>query len=118
MEDNGMHNERKGTGRSAAGLLVIVVLIIALFGAIAWAFSQPGFMEELANVLVITVVVLVIIIIIAYVAYAVLAVAYYASKGEVVQKGVDHSIDDVRGVEGRTLDENGDDIVPEEKGRN
>ncbi len=118
MEDKGMHNERKGTGRSAVGLLIIAVLIIALFGAIVWAFSQPGFMEELANVLVITVVVLVIICIIAYVAYAFLAVAFYASKGEVVQKGVDHSIDDVRGVEGRTLDDDRNDLVSEEKGQN
>ena len=110
MEDKGMYTEKKGTGKSAVGLLVIAVLVVAIIAALAWAFTQPGFLEEAVNVIAIVLVVLVLVCIIAYVAYAVLAVAYYAAKGEVVQKGVDHSIDDIRGVEGRTLDDDGNDL--------
>ncbi len=110
MEDKGMHTEKKGTGKSAAGLLAIAVLAVAIIATLGWAFTQPGFLEEAVNVIAIVAVVLVLVCIIAYVAYAFLAVAYYAAKGEVVQKGVDHSIDDVRGVEGRTLDDDGNDL--------
>lgn len=114
MEDRGMSVERKGTGKSAVGLLAIVVLIVALIAVFAWALTQPGFAEELVNILALVVLAIVVIAIVAYIAYAFLAVGYYASKGEVVQTGVDHSIDDVVGVEGRTLDDDGNDITREE----
>lgn len=111
MEDRGMTTETKGTGKSAVGLLVIVVAIIALIAVVAWAFTQPGFLDELVNVLVVVAVAIVVIAVVAYIAYAVLAVAYYAKKGEVVQHGVDHSLEDVRGVEGRTLDDDRNDKI-------
>ena len=60
--------------------------------------------------LVVAAVAIAIVLVVAYIAYAVLAVAEYAYKGDIVQKGVDHSIDDVRGVEGRTLDDDRNDI--------
>ncbi len=105
-----MSEVRKGTGKSALGLVAIVILIVALIAVVAWAFTQPGFLESVVNVLAVVVVAVVIIAIVAYIIYAVLAVAYYATKGEVVQTGVDHSLDDVHGVDGRTLDENCEDI--------
>ncbi|MFT0899223.1 hypothetical protein [Candidatus Methanoprimaticola sp. MG2] len=109
MKDMGMKTERKGTGKSALGLVIIAVLIVALVAVVAWAFSQPGFLEEAVNILAIVVVALVIIAVIAYIAYAFIAVVMYATKGEVVQTGVDHSIDDVVGVEGKMLDDDGND---------
>lgn len=102
--------ERRGTGRSALGLVVIAVLVIAIIAVVAWALAQPGFLDELVNIIAVVAVVLVIVLIIAYIVFGVLAVAMYASKGEIVQKGVDHSLDDVRGVEGRTLDDEGNDV--------
>lgn len=104
-----MREVRKGTGKSALALVGIAVLVVVLVALVAWAFAQPGVLESAVNILAIAVVAIVIIAIIAYIAYAVLAVAYYAAKGDVVQTGVDHSLDDVRGVEGRTLDEDRND---------
>ena len=98
--------ERRGTGRSAAGLAIIAVLVVALIALTAWVLTRPGFLDELANVLVVAAVAIAIVLVVAYIAYAVLA----AYKGDIVQKGVDHSIDDVRGVEGRTLDDDRNDI--------
>lgn len=115
MEDNGMRTERKGTGKSAVGLLIVAVMVVVVIAAFAWALSQPGFFEELVNILVLAVIVIVAVLVAAYIAYAFIAVAMYAKKGEVVQTGVTHSIDDVKGVEGRTLDENGNDIDDSKK---
>ena len=102
--------ERRGTGRSAAGLAIIAALVVALIALAAWVLTRPGFLDELANVLVVAAVAIAIVLVVAYIAYAVLALAEYAYKGDIVQKGVDHSIDDVRGVEGRTLDDDRNDI--------
>lgn len=104
-----MREVRRGTGKSALALVGIAVLIVILVALVAWALTQPGVLESVVNVLAIAVVAIVIIAIIAYIAYAVLAVAYYATKGDVVQTGVDHSLDDVRGVEGNALDEDRND---------
>lgn len=84
--------------------------MVALIALTAWVLTRPGFLDELANVLVVAAVAIAIVLVVAYIAYAVLAVAEYAYKGDIVQKGVDHSIDDVRGVEGRTLDDDRNDI--------
>ena len=89
---------------------VVAVLVVALIALTAWVLTRPGFLDELANVLVVAAVAIAIVLVVAYIAYAVLAVAEYAYKGDIVQKGVDHSIDDVRGVEGRTLDDDRNDI--------
>lgn len=102
--------ERRGTGRSALGLVVIALLVIAIITVVAWAFTQSGFLDEVVNIIAVGAVVLVIVLIIAYIVFGVLAVAMYASKGEIVQKGVNHSLGDVKGVEGRTLDDEGNDI--------
>lgn len=107
-----MEVQRRGTGKAALGLVGVAVLAVALVALIAWALTRPGVLESVVNVAAIVVVALVIILVIAYIVYAVLAVAYYASKGDIVQTGVDHSLDDFRGVEGRTLDERGEDIDP------
>ncbi|MDO5861649.1 MAG: hypothetical protein Q4Q58_02485 [Thermoplasmata archaeon] len=114
MEDRGMRTETKPTGKSAMGLVAIGVLIVVLAVAVIWAVSQPGFMEELVNVLLLAIVAIVIIAIVAYIAYGILAIGYYATKGEVVQTGVSHSVDDIAGVEGRTIDEDGNDTLGKE----
>lgn len=110
-----MQTERKGTGRSALGLLAIGVLIVALIAALAWVFTQPGFLESFVNVLLVAVIVIVILAVIAVIAYGVLGLAFYATKGEIVQTGVDHSLDDIHAVEGRTLDDDGNRISDEKE---
>lgn len=106
--------ERRGTGGSAVGLLIIAASVIALIAVVAWAFMQPGFFDEVVNIAAIVLVALVVVLIVSYIVFGVLAVAMYASKGEIVQKGVDHSLEDIRGVEGRTLDDDGNDIRKDE----
>ena len=106
--------ERRETWRSAVGLLIIAAAVIALIAIVAWAFMQPGFFDEVVNIVAIVAIALVVVLIVAYIVFAVLAVAMYASKGEIVQKGVDHSLEDIRGVEGRTLDDDGNDIRKDE----
>ncbi len=79
--------ERRGTGRSAAGLAIIAVLVVALIALTAWVLTRPGFLDELANVLVVAAVAIAIVLVVAYIAYAVLAVAEYAYKGISFRKG-------------------------------
>ncbi len=104
MEDYGMRTERKGTGKSAIGLVIIVVLAIALVGLVAWVLTQPGVLDSLVNLIVILAVAIVIIAVIAFIAVGIIGIGMYATKGEVVQTGVSHSLDDVEAVEGSTLD--------------
>lgn len=117
MKDNGMSTTRRGTGRSALGLVALAILVVALMALIAWAFTRPGFLESVVNLVAVVVVALIIIAAIACIAYAVLAVGYYATKGDVVQTGVDHSLEDVKGVDGRTLDDDGEDAEQPRRGR-
>lgn len=97
-------NERRPTGKSALALVGIAVLIVALMAVIAWALMQPGFLESLINVIAIVAVAAIIIAVILAIAYVVLGVAFYATKGELVQTGVDHSIDDIQEVDGNMQD--------------
>ena len=110
MQDRGMQERRVGTGKSALALIAIAVLVVALVAVIAWALTQPGVLESVATVAAVVIVAVVIIAVIAYIVYAVLAVAFYAAKGDVVQTGVDHSLDDISAVEGNTMDDDRGDI--------
>ena len=110
-----MKIEKKNTGKSAIGLLAIGVLVVILIAVIGWAFTQPGFLEKVANVIVVIVVALIIIGVIAVIAYMFIGFAMYAKKGDIVQTGVSHSLNDIRDVEKRTLDDDGNDLEKKEQ---
>ncbi len=107
MEDNGMKTERKGTGKSAIGLAVIAILVIALIAVVAWLLTQPGVIDTLVEWILLIAGVVVVLAVIAFIAYMILGVGMYATKGEVLQTGVSHSLDDIEAVDGNNLDKEG-----------
>lgn len=106
MADNEVRNQRKAkTGKSALGLVGLAVVIIVVIVAAAWALSQPGVLEDVLYVVAIIIVAIVVIAVVAYAVYALVAIPMYALKGEQYQEGVDYSIEDVKPVEGKSLDD-------------
>lgn len=108
MDMSEIKNERRPTGKSALALVGIAFLIVALVAIVIWALTQPGFLESVINIIAIVAVAAVIIAVILSIAYVVLGVAFYATKGELIQTGVDHSIDDIREVDGNMSDDRND----------
>lgn len=102
MDKPQVTNQRKaGTGKSAVGIAVIVLMIIVIVAAIAYVLMQPGVLESLVTIVAIIAVVAVALIVIGYIAMALMALPMYAYKGEQYQEGVDHSLDDVEPVKGK-----------------
>ena len=50
--------KKAGTGKSALGLVLVAVGIIAIIAAVVWALMQPGVLEEVVNIAVIAILVL------------------------------------------------------------
>ena len=90
--------KKAGTGKSALGLVLIAIGIIAIIAAVVWVLMQPGALETLANVAVVAILVIFGIIIIFYAVVALAAIPIYAMKGEQYQEGIDYSMDDVQPV--------------------
>lgn len=90
--------KKAGTGKSAIGLVLIAIGIIAIIAAIAWALTQPGVLEEVVNILVIVVLIIIGAAIIIYAVVALAAIPVYAMKGEQYQEGIDYNMDDVKPV--------------------
>ena len=95
-------NERKSsTARSAVAIILVAVLVVAIGVALYYAFTVPGIMESVTNILAIAgVVILAVIGIIALLA-AVLAVPMYAYKGERYQENVNYNLDDIQPAENK-----------------
>lgn len=99
MADQKADNVKKaGTGKSAAGFVVIAVMIVVIIAALVYALSQPGVLESVVNIVIIAVIVIAAIVIIGYVVMAIIAIPMYAYKGEQYQEGVDYNLDDVKSV--------------------
>jgi hypothetical protein len=90
--------KKAGTGKSALGLVLIAIGIIAIIAAVVWVLMQPGALETLANVAIVAILVIFGIIIIFYAVVALAAIPLYAMKGEQYQEGIDYSMDDVQPV--------------------
>ncbi|MBE6514355.1 MAG: hypothetical protein II933_07085 [Candidatus Methanomethylophilaceae archaeon] len=90
--------KKAGTGKSALGLVLVAVGIIAIIAAVVWALMQPGVLEEVVNIAVIAILVIFGIVIIIYAVVALAAIPVYAMKGEQYQEGIDYNMDDVQPV--------------------
>lgn len=90
--------KKAGTGKSALGLVLVAVGIIAIIAAVVWALMQPGVLEEVVNIAVIAILVIFGIVIIIYAVVALAAIPVYAMKGEQYQEGIDYNMDDVKPV--------------------
>ena len=102
MDKPQVTNARKaGTGKSAAGIALIVVMVIVIVAAVAYALMQPGVLESLLTIVAIAAVVIVALVVIGYIVMALMAIPMYAHKGEQYQEGVDYNLDDVKPVEGK-----------------
>ena len=92
---------RAGTGKSALGLLLVVVGVIAVAVAACYVLSMPGMMDSVINILVTVLLALCAIAVLIYVIMAVLALPMYAYKGEVYQENVDYTLDEIKTVNGK-----------------
>lgn len=102
MDKQNVTNQRKaGTGKSAAGIALIVLMVVVIVAAIAYSLMQPGVLESVVTIVAIVAVVAVALIVIGYIVMALMAIPMYAYKGEQYQEGVDYSLDDVESVEGK-----------------
>ena len=102
MDKQNVTNQRKaGTGKSAAGIALIVLMVVVIVAAISYALMQPGVLESVVTIVAIVAVVAVALIVIGYIVMALMAIPMYAYKGEQYQEGVDYSLDDVESVEGK-----------------
>ena len=102
MDKQNVTNQRKaGTGKSAAGIALIVLMVVVIVAAIAYALMQPGVLESVVTIVAIVAVVAVALIVIGYIVMALMAIPMYAYKGEQYQEGVDYILDDVVSVEGK-----------------
>lgn len=90
--------KKAGTGKSALGMVLIAIGIIAIIAAVVWALMQPGALEAVANIAIIAILVIFGIIIIFYAVVALAAIPIYAKKGEQYQEGIDYNMDDVKPV--------------------
>ncbi len=93
------------TGKSALGLVLIAIGVIALIAVCAWALTQDGVLDAVVNILVIAIVVIVAIAIIIYAVVFLAAIPVYAMKGEQYQEGIDYDIDDVKPVKESSSDD-------------
>ena len=88
MADNEVRNMKKtGTGKSAIGLVLVGIGIVALIGLIIWFLTVPGVLESLLFI----------------------ALPMYAYKGEQYQEGVDYSLSDVKPVKESSSEDDNDD---------
>ena len=94
--------ERKGTGKSAIGIgLIVAIIVIAAVGL----FLNPWILKDLAILLIYIVVVVIVVAVVFYLAVAVLAVPFYAAKGEMYQTQASYDLDDVKAVKEKNSDE-------------
>ncbi len=90
--------ERKKTWPSALMMVLLGVGVIALIALIVYALMIPGVFESVLNIAVIVVIAIVAVMIIIYAVMAILAIPMYAYKGELYQKDVSYSLDDIKSV--------------------
>ncbi len=90
--------KKAGTGKSAIGLVLVAIGVIALIALAVWALTNPDVLSTLVTLVIVIVAVIVLIAIIIVGAMFILAIPMYAAKGEQYQDGVDYSIDDVKPV--------------------
>ncbi|MBR4685437.1 MAG: hypothetical protein IKP04_02790 [Candidatus Methanomethylophilaceae archaeon] len=106
MADNEVRNMKKtGTGKSAIGLVLVGIGIVALIGLVIWFLTVPGVLESL---LFIALAIVVIVAIIAGI-ICIIALPMYAYKGEQYQEGVDYSLSDVKPVKESSSEDDNDD---------
>ena len=97
--------KKVGTGKSALGMALIAIGVIALIALIVWALSDPDILKATINVIVVIIVAIVVIALIIVGAMFVLAIPFYVKKGEQFQENVDYSIDDVKSVKESSSEE-------------
>ncbi len=90
------------TVKSAIGLLVIVLAIIAV---IVFFAMNPALLSNILYVILAIVGVIIVIAIVIAVIMAISAVPIYAKKGETYQTDMSYNVDDVKAVDGKNLED-------------
>lgn len=93
------------TTKSTLYLILAIVLVAAAIGGAAYVFiSNPSIMENVLQAIAVIVVAILIIAVAIWLFSLVLGIGYYA-KGAEVQTDMSYDIEDVKPVEGKTLED-------------
>ncbi len=94
--------QRNSTTKSAIGLVIGAVLIIAVIAAVAYILiSNPDITQSLVNVIVMIIIAIVVIAVAAALIIGIISIPMYAYKGETYQTEMSYDIDDVEAVKGK-----------------
>lgn len=97
MDPNSIKTEK--TTRSGLFLSLLLIVIVAVIGIVAWVFmTYPDVLENVAYAILIIVGAILVIAVVAWVLMAVLAIPYYIKKGETYQDDMSYDLDDVKSV--------------------
>ncbi len=90
--------ERKKTWPTAAKLVLLSLVIIAIIALVIYAVTRPGVSVEIWKPILIIIAAAILIFIAVKILIAVLAIPVYIYKGEKTQTGGDYGLDDMKSV--------------------
>ncbi|MBR2255234.1 MAG: hypothetical protein IJ856_05425 [Candidatus Methanomethylophilaceae archaeon] len=99
--------EKESGAKTALGIGLIAIAVIAILAVVVWVILQPGVLESIATIAVLAVIVLLAIGVIIFVVTTILAVPYYIIKKQDPQSG-NYEIDDIQSVNGSASDDGRD----------
>jgi hypothetical protein len=97
--------KKQGTGKSALGLVLIAIGVVACIGLVIWVLTNPQALAATLTFIVIVILAIVVIALIIAGVMFIIAIPTYAMKGEQYQEGVDYSLKDVKPVKESSSEE-------------